>query len=562
MPEPPGLRASSARRRVRRAACSLLALTASFGSGAAEASDVEVDARTAAQAYQVGGPWTGAALDRRRLTQTLGLSAYDLQGARRVGGPSYSVVMLLRLDADFGVNDRLPPGQGGGETTYSAPSAAGSRYVPGLRPAPLDLVYGYLEGRNLANGWLGFRLGRQYVTDMLGWWSFDGGLVRVTTPAHVRAEVYGGLEQRGGLPLSTSRYEAQGVWRGSHSDFGATADSPRLTDYPSYQYATPAPAFGIAAETVGLGFVHGRVDYRRVYDAGLSVTQQFPDAGGGYRAVDGLRLSSEKLGLAADASVLGHAHARGGLAWDVYAARAASAYGSLEVYGGRRATVGADVDYFAPTFDADSLWNWFTHAGVLTATGRVAVRATTALDFAVSGGVRQWRTEGDPSTFSATECQAAMRDGRATSADCAGGATFDPSTGAVRDATRDSTNRASATTHDGLANASARYAWPSGLATLRGSVQTGERGRRVGGDAQGEKRLSGGRYTLGGRLSLYDWNDPERPDRAATSFAYVLGFGFRPATSADFRLEWEHDMNRLVGQRFRVVGLLNVWVGR
>ena len=28
---------------------------------------------------------------------------------------------------------------------------------------------------------------------------------------------------------------------------------------------------------------------------------------------------------------------------------------------------------------------------------------------------------------------------------------------------------------------------------------------------------------------------------------------------ADFRVEWEHDMNRLVGQRYRVVGLVNLW---
>ena len=36
-------------------------------------------------------------------------------------------------------------------------------------------MYAYLEGRRFLHGVLGFKLGRQYVTDALGWWSFDGG---------------------------------------------------------------------------------------------------------------------------------------------------------------------------------------------------------------------------------------------------------------------------------------------------------------------------------------------------------------------------------------------------
>ncbi len=58
------------------------------------------------------------------------------------------------------------------------------------------------------------------MSDVLGWWSFDGALLRVTTPYYVQLEAYGGLEQRGGLPLSTSRFERQGIWRGSHRGFG------------------------------------------------------------------------------------------------------------------------------------------------------------------------------------------------------------------------------------------------------------------------------------------------------------------------------------------------------
>ena len=55
----------------------------------------------------------------------------------------------------------------------------------------------YLEGRDYFGGFFGFRLGRQYVIDPLGWWSFDGALARLSTPVFFAVEAYGGFEQRG-----------------------------------------------------------------------------------------------------------------------------------------------------------------------------------------------------------------------------------------------------------------------------------------------------------------------------------------------------------------------------
>ncbi|HSN98697.1 MAG TPA: hypothetical protein VLS89_10450, partial [Candidatus Nanopelagicales bacterium] len=158
--------------------------------GRAAAADFEVQSSTAAQAYQVASPWGDPILDRRRLLQTLSLGVYNLQGDYVPGEADYSVVMMMRLDADFGVNAHLTGADTGGETNYARGS--GARFIPGLAAAPVDLMYGYVEGRNLAGGWLGFRLGRQYVVDALGWWSFDGALVRVTSPYFVQAEMYGG----------------------------------------------------------------------------------------------------------------------------------------------------------------------------------------------------------------------------------------------------------------------------------------------------------------------------------------------------------------------------------
>jgi hypothetical protein len=40
----------------------------------------------------------------------------------------------------------------------------------------------------------------------------------------------------------------------------------------------------------------------------------------------------------------------------------------------------------------------------------------------------------------------------------------------------------------------------------------------------------------------------------------VLGGGYRPADYASFLLEWEHNANRIVGQRYRVLAVVNLLV--
>jgi hypothetical protein len=535
--------------------------------GTARAADFEVQAETAAQAYQVTSPWGDITLDRRRLMQTLGLSVYNLQGKYEPGRPVYNITLKLRLNADFGVNQTHAGEPSGSETSFDG---TGRRFMPGLQEAPLDIMYGYIEGRNLLRGWLGFRVGRQYVSDMLGWWSFDGGLVRVTTPFYVQLEAYGGLEQRNGLILSTGRWERNGIWRGSHDGFGTAAGQPSVTDYPSYQYAQPAPAFGLSLESAGPQWLHGRLSYRRVYNTGTSITGQFPtpsDFGtqGGYRAITGDRISSDRIGYAADVNFAAGAPfkaplgAKGGFSYDLYANTLATAFGGIEGYIGRTATVGADVDYYMPTFDADSIWNWFTHGANTTFSGRAAIKITRKFDVAVQGGARLWTTEGDPATFGVGECS---KVSKSTLATCTPGTSYvDPvSTSGVRAFVRDPANRGQATVTDAIANVAARYRLGAGLVGLRGMVQAGDRGHRAGGDIYGDQGFIGGKFNLGARVSLYDWHDPIRPDRDALSFGYVLGAGFKPGSIADFRVEWEHDMNRLVGQRFRIIGLLNLWV--
>lgn len=530
----------------------------------ARAADFEVNSDTAFQAYEVTDPWGDTVLERRRLTESLQLGAYSLQGNYVPGKADYSVVIRMRLDADFGVNT----GARAGETTYATSDGSrGLRYIPGLDPAPLDIMYGYVEGKNLANGLLGFRLGRQYMNDMLGWWAFDGGMVRVTTPYYVQAEIYGGLEERGGLPLSTSRFESQGVWRGTHQGWGTDPSQPIYTDYPSFLLVEPAPAFGFALESVGPSFIHGRFDYRRVMNTGAAISQQFADPGGGYKTVSGTRVSQEKLGYSLDANKNDLGGVKGGFVYDLYNQIVSTWYAGLEVYGGQHLTVGADWEYYVPTFDADSIWNWFTHSPVETLSGRAAIYVTRRFDMSLSGGARIWQADGDPNTWAQGQCQALQ-----LGPNCLGSYSADPySTAAGAAYSRDDANRKLSSTVDAMGNLAARYRWNTGNVNLRSMLEAGDRGRRVGGDVDGEKKLDGGRYSLGARLSLYNWDDPLRLDRAGandgkpenvTSFSYVLGAGYRPAKVADFKIEWEHDMNELVGQRFRILGLVNLFLAK
>jgi len=512
----------------------------------ARATDFEVSGTTAAQAYSVSSPW-GYDVDRRRILQTLGFSVYHLQGDYDPDGADYNLRVMFRVDGDVGLGNHLASDVSDGETNYA--TAGGRYYVPGLTPARLDFVYAYVEGRGLANGWFGFKAGRQYITDALGWWSFDGGLLRLSTPAYFDLEAYGGLEQRGGLPLSTSRYESQGVWRGNHDDFDEPG-GPLSSDYPSYQFAGLAPAFGVAAESDGPSWLHSRVTYRRVYELGDAFTQQYPDIpGGGFRTIAGSRVSSDKLGWSGLISKTDLGGLKGGLSYDFYNGTFATAYGGLEAYAGDRVTLGLDADFFRPTFDADSIFNWFTHNPTTTATGRVEARFTDQITMSAQGGARLWETEGDPSEFAALEC--ADDDQSASCKDT--GSVIEPGT-----ASRDEANRPSTYIIDALGQLAARYHTTTGGIELRSMLQLGQRGRRIGGDIGGNKTLIGGLLDLSGHVSFYDFGDTQKN---TASFNYVLGAALQPIDVTRFGVEWEHDMNDIAGQRFRLLGRLDVlWV--
>ena len=112
---------------------------------------------------------------------------------------------------------------------------------------------------------------------------------------------------------------------------------------------------------------------------------------------------------------------------------------------------------------------------------------------------------------------------------------------------------------DGGGNLSAR--WATGQTTLgvRGAGDFGKEGDRAGADVSGEHVFET-RYVLGGRAGLWQWDDALRPDRSTTSFNYVAAAGYLFAPRCKASVEWEHDINGLVGQRFRLMFWLSMAV--
>lgn len=482
-------------------------------SSSASTSGAEITSDTSAQFYEVRSPTGETAIQRRRLTTTLGTAVYDLLGdGTDPKAPSLSFRARLRYDADYG------------GTSSETDVTNFGRLVPGFQRGPVDLMYGYLEGRRFLGGWLGFRLGRQYVTDALGWWSFDGGLVKITTPMYVIAEVYGGLEQRGGLPFSLPRYERDGVFRGDRTGYDPTL-------WSSFQDSAVAPAFGAAVESTALTWIHGRATYRRVYNTGDTTVAGV----GGQPApmtYGGSRISQERVGYAMDATLANVGGVKAGLAYDLYAKRMSNVYASVDGYLTKNLTLSADYDFYVPTFDADSIWNFFMAMPMNDFGLRTNWDATDKLSVSAGGRMRLFQV-----STGANDAPNALPNGLAQT-DAGSPSTFSPMGGG---------------------DLSARYRWGEGLWGARASGDFADTGDRVGTDVYGERVLET-RYVLQARAGVWQWNDKLRPDRDATSVQYVLGAGYKFAPRSRGLVEFEHDMNRLVGQRYRVMLWLSLAV--
>lgn len=488
----------------------------SLAPSVALALEPEITSDTAAQFYEVRSPTGETILQRRRLTTTLGVSVYDLYDTPQdPSGPSLSFRARMRYDADYGGR--------GAETDITSRSL-----VPGFERGPIDLMYGYVEGRRFLGGWLGFKVGRQYVVDSLGWWSFDGGEVKITTPYYFAAELYGGLEQRGGMPLSTPRFEREGVWRGDRSGY-----DPSL--YPSFQPNDVAPAYGAALESAGFTWLHGRLTYRRVYNTGASNTSQFANGLKAPVSYDGTRISQERLGWGFDGTLPNLGGIKGGLAYDLYNAKMANLFASVDLYATHKLTLSVDYDYYVPTFDADSIWNFFLAMPMNDLGVRAAYDATEKLSFTGSARGRLFGVQTEAENVEQPTSPNGLASGnyypKSSINVMAGG------------------------------NLGARWHFGEGAVGARSAADFADNGERLGIDVYGERTLET-RYVLSARTGVWQWDDKLRRDRDATSFQYVLGAGYKLWQRSLVYADFEHDMNRIAGQRFRAMVWLSVAVSK
>jgi hypothetical protein len=147
---PPRPDTASARRWSRALAVAILVVPA-----LAHAYDFQIDAQTIGQAYQLRAA-DDALVNRRRLTQYLGLSIYNLGPHDDLGRPlprnQLYLTASLRFDAEIG--DYATPAELSGRTPQRE-----------LFAEKLDLLYAYVGGNNFL-GFLDFQLGRQILVDL------------------------------------------------------------------------------------------------------------------------------------------------------------------------------------------------------------------------------------------------------------------------------------------------------------------------------------------------------------------------------------------------------------
>lgn len=215
-------------------------LTLLGASGRAEATEIRTVARTIGEGYRVRAPGPqGVLLSRRRLVQYVNLGVFELLPPKEPGqfrrdheDGQLQIVTSLRLRHDFGAYVR--------ESSGTAQSL-----LENIDGRQIDLLYGYLEGKNIG-GWVDFRAGRQFEMSGLDFYAFDGGWVRVRTPAHVAVETFGGLSVDGSAVFGYPTFELDGT-----AETGADTVS--------------SPMVGAAVALSDVKFMDARIAYRRTW---------------------------------------------------------------------------------------------------------------------------------------------------------------------------------------------------------------------------------------------------------------------------------------------------------
>ncbi|MCB9646208.1 MAG: hypothetical protein H6730_06370 [Deltaproteobacteria bacterium] len=306
-----------------------LCLAASLGGiREAGAQSMSLTAKTIYHAYQIN-LWPGQDLGYRDLNRFY--TTLDVGGWSLGPGGDIDAVMSLRYDTDFGTGFHI-----------DTPAQVG---IPATdQRNDLDLIFAYVDWKNIVKGRLHGRLGRQVLVDDLAWYSLDGvnltfipwrsGRDNVTLSAYV------------GMPV---RFDV------------VFSSEPFLNDGTQVKDNTAGLAFGGTARATLFGGLDLSVSYRQEVAFRKGELEAFRnDLDGAAASAGSIGLQESRLGASAGYTIQPlHADVYGSLIWDaitgaIEQARAGVGYDPI-----RGVHVQGEYLRSRPRFAGDSIFNWF-----------------------------------------------------------------------------------------------------------------------------------------------------------------------------------------------------------
>lgn len=366
---------------VRGARIGLAATALALAASPAHAYDFWLHADSIGQAYQLRdfqlvGP--DLILGRRIVTQTLALRITDIGdfGKRRRRarlpdrGLRISWQSYVRVTHDFG-------NYTSGQLTLPGPTERSALdVIPELAydVTGIELMYGYLSLEGLVDDRLTIDVGRTLADDGWGTTAIDGARARFDVPAlPVEVSAQGGLRVRANSPLGVPAYELDGTSGARCQEYvkGPTpgtgswqlidrnniSDIPLASDYQDCpQREVDQPSIGVTLATHGTRDFSAEIGYRRTWSSSAEIYPdefgQLPSSG-----VDEERVFARAHGDVHAGSVTVEPY--GDVRYSIVNGVFDRADAGVRVKVGN-STIEPAVDYFYPTFDADSIFNAFS----------------------------------------------------------------------------------------------------------------------------------------------------------------------------------------------------------
>ncbi len=291
--------------------------------------DFEIQSRTIGDIYahlraddQLGDD----PIARQRIHQLLGFNAWDLMGD---GTNSLVFVSNMRVDSDLGI------------------LAAELDNNGQLGRHDVSLMYGYLEARDIG-GWLDLKLGRQYEVDAIDMLLFDGLKVRAETPWYFAVELLGGLEAINGTG-TINQQALDGSIEGN--------PNPCFDDVcTGYDVEDPMPrmVIGLGLSLIDLTYTQLDLKFREIVWIGPGVGSDGSEQGYGDN------VSQMRVGGSFSQRITEGLFVHGGASYDMYLSLLNEVRGGVRYRPIHMVEVEAGYTYVIPTFDANSIWNFFS----------------------------------------------------------------------------------------------------------------------------------------------------------------------------------------------------------